>query len=256
MAPSCENMLSYCEFGHKSFNCSKMFRRILTDDGLCCNFNGIGSNFMMKNVSKSVFAKKIAFFSNLMNLDIYEDNCISFLPIKFFRRIGTERDFWSNCKWMDPWNGIYFKRTEIKSKSLTETSNWYFYDIICGSSINLVLSVYHLGSGNEMGLTLILNTDMNDYFCSSTRSYGFKVLLNSPNDLPRVSRYGIAVPNGYESRLVIQPTITEASDDVRKISPKIRRCIFESENFLDIFRWVNLQKFEILFETTNHFNVT
>lgn len=95
-----------------------------------------------------------------------------------------------------------------------------------------------VGSGNELGLSLILNADINDYYCSSTRSYGFKVLLHSPNDLPRVAHYGAAIPNGYESRIVIIPTVTEASNAIRKISRKIRRCIFENENFLQFYRYV------------------
>lgn len=48
-----------------------------------------------------------------------------------------------------------------------------------------------VGSGNELGLSLILKTDKNDYFCSSTRSVGFKVLLHSPNDLPKVAHFGM-----------------------------------------------------------------
>lgn len=32
------------------------------------------------------------------------------------------------------------------------------------------------GSGTHMGLTVVLNVDLDEYFCSSTNSYGFKVL--------------------------------------------------------------------------------
>lgn len=87
-----------------------------------------------------------------------------------------------------------------------------------------------------MGLSLYLKTDIDDYFCSSTKSYGFKVLIHSPNDLPKVARYGIAIPSGYETRIVINPTLSEASDAVRKLSKKIRKCVFEDENFLKYYR--------------------
>lgn len=87
-----------------------------------------------------------------------------------------------------------------------------------------------------MGLSLILNVDMSDYYCSSTKSYGFKILLHSPNDLPTIAHYGVAVPNGYESRIVIQPTIMEASNAVRKVDRRIRRCLFEDENDLSFYR--------------------
>lgn len=41
VSPNCDDMIMYCEFGLTSFNCSTKFRKILTDDGLCCIFNGI-----------------------------------------------------------------------------------------------------------------------------------------------------------------------------------------------------------------------
>lgn len=33
------------------------------------------------------------------------------------------------------------------------------------------------GPGNEYGLNLIMKANIEDYFCSSTNSYGFKVIL-------------------------------------------------------------------------------
>lgn len=42
-----------------------------------------------------------------------------------------------------------------------------------------------VGPGNELGLTLILKANIDDYFCSSTDSYGFKVLVHSAGDLAR-----------------------------------------------------------------------
>lgn len=89
-----------------------------------------------------------------------------------------------------------------------------------------------------MGLSLILNADIDNYFCSSTRSYGFKILMHNPIELPKVNEYGVSIPIGYESRIVIIPSITEASKAIRKISRNVRRCIFESENFLEYYRLV------------------
>lgn len=94
-----------------------------------------------------------------------------------------------------------------------------------------------VGSGNEVGLSLILKADIHDYFCSSTRSYGFKILLHSPNDLPKVAHYGIAIPTNYESRISITPTLSVATSGIRNIARHIRQCIFESENFLSYYRY-------------------
>ncbi|XP_031639663.1 pickpocket protein 28-like [Contarinia nasturtii] len=93
-----------------------------------------------------------------------------------------------------------------------------------------------VGSGNELGLSLILKTQLDDYFCASTKSYGFKVLLHSPNELPKVAQYGIAVPTNYESRIAIMLTISEASHSIRKTPIPIRQCIFEDESELEYYR--------------------
>lgn len=87
-----------------------------------------------------------------------------------------------------------------------------------------------------MGLTLMLDVSENEYYCSSTDSFGFKVLLHSPNELPKISNFGTAISNGYETRVVIEPTLSEASYSIRSIPQKIRQCVFESENNLHFYR--------------------
>lgn len=86
------------------------------------------------------------------------------------------------------------------------------------------------------GLTLLLDVAEEEYYCSSTNSYGFKVLLHSPNETPKIAYYGSAVANGYETRIVIVPTLSEASYSVRKVARSIRQCLFESENYLTFYR--------------------
>lgn len=88
-----------------------------------------------------------------------------------------------------------------------------------------------------MGLTLILNAEENEYYCSSTNGYGFKVLVHSPHELPETNEYGLGIANGYESRIVVTPIISRASDAVRHMPMKIRQCIFENENVLTLFRY-------------------
>lgn len=82
----------------------------------------------------------------------------------------------------------------------------------------------------------MLKEDTNDYFCSSTNSFGFKILLHSPNDLPKVSHYGVSIPTGYESRIAVSPTLAKATQAIRKLPIYTRQCIFEDENFLEFYR--------------------
>lgn len=94
----------------------------------------------------------------------------------------------------------------------------------------------HEGSGNNLGLTVILNGPIDEYYCSMTNGFGYRVLLHSPNELPRVHHWGIEIANGYESRIITTPILSRASKSVRKIDIQYRKCLFENENFLSLYR--------------------
>lgn len=87
-----------------------------------------------------------------------------------------------------------------------------------------------------MGLTVVIDAAISEYYCTSTHSYGFKVLLHSPNEVPRISNYGVSVASGYESRIVILPTFSDASPAIRSMPVAVRQCYFEDENFLSYYR--------------------
>lgn len=93
----------------------------------------------------------------------------------------------------------------------------------------------------------MVDAGISEYYCSSTSSYGFKILLHSPNEAPMISHYGTSVSNGYETRVVITPAISEASDAVRSLPVRVRQCLFEAENYLTYYRWGShdiLRKFQ------------
>lgn len=87
-----------------------------------------------------------------------------------------------------------------------------------------------------MGLKLVLNAAVNEYHCSLTCGYGFKVLVHSPHELPEIDEYGLAIANGFESRIIATPVIARASNAVRHIPMNIRQCFFENENNLKLYR--------------------
>lgn len=45
----CEEMLVSCQYGGIEYDCMKLFNSVLTDGGLCCNFNGLHKKFMSKS---------------------------------------------------------------------------------------------------------------------------------------------------------------------------------------------------------------
>lgn len=48
VAQSCEDMLLYCSYGGNIENCYQIFNTVLTDEGICCNFNGVHPKFLVK----------------------------------------------------------------------------------------------------------------------------------------------------------------------------------------------------------------
>lgn len=53
-----------------------------------------------------------------------------------------------------------------------------------------------------MGLTIVLDAGLSEYYCSSTNSYGFKVQIHSPNEVPRIANYGILIPRYIQLNFV------------------------------------------------------
>lgn len=82
----------------------------------------------------------------------------------------------------------------------------------------------------------MIDARISEYYCSSTFSYGFKMLLHSPNEAPRITDYGTSIPPGYESRAVIIPTLSESTAAIRDMPIEVRQCYFENENILSYYR--------------------
>lgn len=50
----CEDMLIACRYGGFDVNCMEIFSSILTDEGLCCIFNGLSTKFTLKDQYRSL----------------------------------------------------------------------------------------------------------------------------------------------------------------------------------------------------------
>ncbi|XP_052565712.1 pickpocket protein 28 isoform X2 [Culex pipiens pallens] len=92
------------------------------------------------------------------------------------------------------------------------------------------------GPGVTMGLAVVLDANVSDYFCSSTSSSGFKLLLHNPTETPKMAEYASYVRVGTESRVVVKPKISDASYLIRKVSQDQRQCVFANEANLSYFR--------------------
>ncbi len=47
-----------------------------------------------------------------------------------------------------------------------------------------------LSPGRNMGLSVLLNVQEDEYYCSSSESVGFKILMHTPDTLPQMSEFG------------------------------------------------------------------
>ncbi|XP_046741816.1 pickpocket protein 28-like [Diprion similis] len=92
------------------------------------------------------------------------------------------------------------------------------------------------GAGRHLGLTLVLDAEVSEYYCSSTASIGFKMLLHNPVETPKIADFAFTVEPGKETRIVIRPTITSASRSIIRVPKKKRRCFFTSERSLKYYR--------------------
>ncbi|XP_055644078.1 pickpocket protein 28 [Toxorhynchites rutilus septentrionalis] len=92
------------------------------------------------------------------------------------------------------------------------------------------------GTGTNMGLTVILDANVSDYFCSSTSSYGFKLLLHNPTETPKMAEYAQYIQVGTENRIIVNPKISDASYLIRKVAQAQRQCVFANEANLSYFR--------------------
>lgn len=92
------------------------------------------------------------------------------------------------------------------------------------------------GAGAQFGLSLLLDVDVVNYYCSSTSSYGFKALLHSPIETPKITNFGFFISPGVESKVTATPKISEATDLIRRVPMQQRQCVFANENNLSYYR--------------------
>ncbi|XP_073811883.1 uncharacterized protein [Musca autumnalis] len=74
------------------------------------------------------------------------------------------------------------------------------------------------GTGISMGLILILNAEVDEYYCSSSSGAGFKVNHGSPVDRPIISEGDVTVRLSSETRFCIDTLLTESSPAIRSLN--------------------------------------
>ncbi|XP_036333953.1 pickpocket protein 28 isoform X2 [Rhagoletis pomonella] len=91
------------------------------------------------------------------------------------------------------------------------------------------------GTGVSMGLSLILNAELEDYYCSTTNGPGFKIVMHSPIEATKMKETALILPIGFESRLRIDVVSNEATANLRTLQSNERQCILKDEVHLLYF---------------------
>ncbi|XP_046454006.1 pickpocket protein 28-like isoform X2 [Daphnia pulex] len=91
------------------------------------------------------------------------------------------------------------------------------------------------GEGVQMGLTVLLDAQIDDYALTSSFFHGFKVLIHHPEDQPDPSTKGFAVSPGSEVFIGVSASSIFSTDDVRLLTPAARNCRYSYENHLNYF---------------------
>ncbi|CAK1552749.1 unnamed protein product [Leptosia nina] len=85
-------------------------------------------------------------------------------------------------------------------------------------------------SGRGSGLLVVYNVDPTDYpRWSLSPSYGAKILISDPNDYPEVTVLYKRADAGQSLDLKVQAYIFQVEEDLRRIDPINRGCVFHDE---------------------------
>lgn len=86
--------------------------------------------------------------------------------------------------------------------------------------------------GRGAGLSVILDPDLDEYYCTNTDSEGFVVALNVPLDFPRMRDNGIAIRTNSEVFMSVRPEITLPDETIKQFPLNKRQCYFSDEHKL------------------------
>lgn len=94
-----------------------------------------------------------------------------------------------------------------------------------------------LGPGARAGFNIVLKLEDFDldYICRGPVQ-GFKILLHTPGEIPRVSKQYFRVPLRSEVVVSVKPNMITTSEGLADYDPERRQCYFNKERRLKFFK--------------------
>ncbi|XP_037930550.1 pickpocket protein 28-like, partial [Teleopsis dalmanni] len=136
----------------------------------------------------------------------------------------------------------------IENISYTDGSTPVDWDPEHGYPKNLPPQYYPrtaVGTGENLGFTVMLNLEPDEYYCSSSNGMGFKIFLHSPTETPHVKEVGLFLAAGMESKLRIHAEKFETDLKLRSMRKDYRKCLFDTEGDLVYFSYYTKRNCEM-----------
>lgn len=102
-----------------------------------------------------------------------------------------------------------------------------------------------VGPGESCGLSIVVDANVDDYFCSSTNVAGFKVILHNPTETPAIKELGLYLAPGQETKFLIQVQKLDSTPEIKDIAVDRRKCAFDSEGGLLFYETYSKQNCEM-----------
>ncbi|XP_050440596.1 sodium channel protein Nach-like isoform X2 [Adelges cooleyi] len=91
---------------------------------------------------------------------------------------------------------------------------------------------YIAGTGRSDGLSVVLNTNSEDYYSATAPYFGIRILLHSTDVFPETSLLSEVIQPGNGMKITINPYYVKSEDNVRKLKLSQRLCLFPDESRL------------------------
>ncbi|XP_055371677.1 pickpocket protein 28-like [Condylostylus longicornis] len=181
IAQPCDRLIVQCSQSSGNVECNKLFKPVITDEGLCCTYNSLHPKFMLQNYRDTSD-------STIPKLD-------KIMPIDWSTETGYPDD--------------------LPKKFYPERI---------------------AGAGIYNGLTITLDAEVDEYYCSSTDGSGVKFNVHSPAETSSIREIGFTIGTRVDLRVKLAPSYTVTAENVRNIDPNVRGCLYNNDVNLTYFR--------------------
>ncbi|XP_005176878.1 pickpocket protein 28-like [Musca domestica] len=131
-------------------------------------------------------------------------------------------------------------RSQMREESPNKSEDALAWSLEKGYAVDSDFQTYPmraLSSGSKAGFQIFLQSFPNetDFTCTGP-TQGFKIMLNSPDDVPSVEKHFVWVPMDRDIMVAVKPTMITTSADVKAYRPEKRRCYFQQDRQLRFYK--------------------